>query len=156
MALLTQDDISQLQADIEKKKAQIQDLQENILNIPNVSNKITDLRPVSFAYKEDETHALHYGLIAEEVEEIFPELVIYENGVPDAISYQFLPILLLKDLQDTKTETADTKTEITDTKTELADTKAELEATKDRLSTVEAQLAAALADIAAIKSALGM
>ena len=33
MALLTQDDISQLQADIEKKKEQIQAIQEKILNI---------------------------------------------------------------------------------------------------------------------------
>ena len=44
--------------------------------------------------------AIQYGLIAEEVAEVNPELVIRdEQGQPETVAYQLLPALLLNDLQ---------------------------------------------------------
>ena len=64
------------------------------------SEKIYDLNPVTFSYKEDATSARYYGLIAEEVEQVFPSLVVYDNeGQPFAVRYQVLPMLLLNEVQ---------------------------------------------------------
>lgn len=60
------------------------------------------LRPVSFLYKR--TYAPHsgrqYGLIAEEVAKVFPNLVVNgRDGKPYTVAYQQLPVLLLAQLQ---------------------------------------------------------
>jgi hypothetical protein len=38
------------------------------------SNQLMNLRPVTFRYKEDPTGTLQYGLVAEEVAQVYPEL----------------------------------------------------------------------------------
>jgi hypothetical protein len=58
-----------------------------------------DLRPVTFNYKSDKSKELTYGLIAEEVEDIYPELVIYKDDKPESLKYHELPIILLKEIQ---------------------------------------------------------
>jgi len=61
-----------------------------------------DLRPVNFTFKSDETKQRKWGLIAEEVAEILPELATYsdETGDPDGVRYDVLPSLLLKEIQN--------------------------------------------------------
>ena len=47
---------------------------------------------VTFRYKADETRAQQYGLIAEEVEDIYPELVVHgADGQVETVAYQMLP-----------------------------------------------------------------
>jgi trimeric autotransporter adhesin len=54
------------------------------------------LNPVSFWYKTDDTHATQYGLIAEEVEEHMPELVVYDaDGNVYTVASHLLYALLL-------------------------------------------------------------
>ena len=66
----------------------------------NASDNIYKLRPVTFTYKDDKTKTLEYGLIAEEVDEIYPELVAKdENDKPHSVRYHVLPALLLNELQ---------------------------------------------------------
>jgi len=73
---------------------------ENIYDISTKSKAILSLSPKVFNYKEDETKKIHYGLIAEEVEEIFPDLVLYgEDGTPESVAYHELPVLLLNEFQ---------------------------------------------------------
>lgn len=63
-------------------------------------NPLMSLRPVNFTYKEDETNREQYGLIAEEVAQIFPNLVVHdEDGLPFTVKYQELPVLLLNQIQ---------------------------------------------------------
>jgi endosialidase-like protein len=58
------------------------------------------LRPVSFEYCNDTVGIRQYGLIAEEVATVLPELVQYsEAGDPQIVNYHFLPPLLVKELQ---------------------------------------------------------
>lgn len=61
-------------------------------------DNVLKLRPVSFNYKSNEERAI--GLIAEEVEKIFPDLVIKNNeGLCETVKYHELPILLLSEIQ---------------------------------------------------------
>lgn len=64
------------------------------------SDMIMALRPVTFTYKSDASKRQQFGLIAEEVADLFPKLVVYdEDGLPDTIRYHELPVLLLNELQ---------------------------------------------------------
>ena len=62
-----------------------------------------ELRPVSFRYKQaqaDGLKPLQYGLVAEEVAQVFPDLVVYDKqGQEETIQYRKLIPLLLNELQ---------------------------------------------------------
>ena len=76
----------------------------NIATMNEESQKIYDLRPVTFSYKSDETNTKQYGLIAEEVAEILPSLIVYDKeGHPYSVRYQVLPVLLLNEIQKQQT-----------------------------------------------------
>jgi hypothetical protein len=73
---------------------------ENIVDIGAYSEKLYDLRPVIFTYKTDETHRPQYGLIAQEVQKVMPELVVNDkDGQVYTVMYQYLPPLMLNELQ---------------------------------------------------------
>jgi hypothetical protein len=64
------------------------------------SEAVLQLRPVTFAYKEDAGRTKRYGLIAEEVAAVYPELVTHTAaGEVQAVKYQELIPLLLNELQ---------------------------------------------------------
>ena len=73
---------------------------ENIRDMGDDSSPLMSLRPVTFNYKSDENKRTKFGLIAEEVAEVMPGLVSYdENGEPYTVSYHEMPSLLLNELQ---------------------------------------------------------
>ena len=80
------------------------DVKEEILPMGNVSDRLLALRPVTFRYKQaddDGSKPIQFGLIAEEVAESFPELVVYDaNGKPETVSYHLLATLLLNEFQE--------------------------------------------------------
>jgi hypothetical protein len=62
--------------------------------------KLAQLRPVSFKLKSDSTGTRQYGLIAEEVAKVYPELVIRnEQGRIDGVRYDELAPMLLNEVQ---------------------------------------------------------
>jgi hypothetical protein len=64
------------------------------------SQKLRRLRPVTFHLKTDPNGALQYGLIAEEVAKVYPELVIRsETGRIDGVRYDEIAPLLLNEVQ---------------------------------------------------------
>ena len=69
----------------------------------DASNRLLQLRAVQFHYKNAEIpgeRPVQYGLIAEEVAAVFPELVVLdEEGQPETVAYHMLPVLLLNELQ---------------------------------------------------------
>ena len=72
----------------------------DVSDMGDASDKLMKLRPVTFRYKADETGARQYGLIAEEVEEVYPELVIHgAGGKIETVAYQMLPVMLLNEVQ---------------------------------------------------------
>ena len=73
---------------------------ENIKDMGDDSSSIMSLRPVSFTYKSDPDGRKKLGLIAEEVAEIMPQIVSFdEEHQPYTVSYHELPALLLNELQ---------------------------------------------------------
>ena len=67
------------------------------------TNGLMKLRPVTFFYKpeyENGQHTLQYGLIAEEVAKVYPELVAYDkDGKPYTVRYQYIATMLLNEVQ---------------------------------------------------------
>jgi hypothetical protein len=71
-----------------------------ILPMGSTSTKLTQLRPVTFRYKTNPQGALRYGLIAEEVAKVYPDLVIRSgSGRIDGVRYDELAPLLLNEMQ---------------------------------------------------------
>jgi hypothetical protein len=68
---------------------------QDIRTIGDASGKLARLRPVSYRYKV-EPQAMHYGLIAEEVDKILPELVVRDDrNRPESVQYiELIPLLL--------------------------------------------------------------
>jgi hypothetical protein len=64
------------------------------------SSRLMKLRPVTFNYKVGEDHSLQSGLIAEEVFDVMPSLVVMDKeGLPQTVKYHDLPALLLNEIQ---------------------------------------------------------
>jgi Chaperone of endosialidase len=106
--------------------------------VPMGSNtaKLEQLRPVTFKLKTDAKGTLQYGLIAEEVAKVYPELVIRdENGRIDGVRYDELAPMLLNELKQQQQkiaaqankinsvveQNADQATEIRDLKQQVAE-----------------------------------
>jgi hypothetical protein len=76
---------------------------DEIQDMGDASSDLMKLRPVTFHYKqaqEDGTHPLQYGLVAEEVAEVNPGLVQFdEEGQAQTVLYHVLPAMLLNEVQ---------------------------------------------------------
>ena len=81
-----------------KYKENIKDIISSEKNEDNFVNKIKAMRPVLFNYKT-QPGTTSAGLIAEELFEIFPELVVLKNNQPETIQYNQLFGYLIKSLQ---------------------------------------------------------
>ena len=72
----------------------------DIRNMGERSRGLRQLRPVTFRYKQDVQGERQYGLIAEEVAKVYPELVTRgAQGEVEAVRYQELIPMLLNELQ---------------------------------------------------------
>jgi Chaperone of endosialidase len=81
-----------------------------IMPLGSESAKLQELRPVSFHYKADPRGERRYGLIAEEVAQVYPELVVRnEQGRIDGVRYDELAPLLLNEVQKQSAEIRELK-----------------------------------------------
>jgi len=89
--------------------------------------RLGQLRPVSFHLKSDPNGALQYGLIAEEVAKVYPELVIRnEQGRIDGVRYDELAPMLVNQAQQDEQKIAAQAAEISDLKQQQLAAKADL------------------------------
>jgi trimeric autotransporter adhesin len=73
-------------------------LKENIKDMGPTN--VMKLRPVTFNFKHDESKSNQYGLIAEEVAKVMPDIVIYDEAKqPLSVQYHLLPAILLNEIQ---------------------------------------------------------
>lgn len=76
---------------------------ENIEDMGSESSSVLKLRPVTFNYTYGshlESGQRQFGLIAEEVEQVMPGLVNYDNdGLPVTVRYHEMPSILLNEIQ---------------------------------------------------------
>ena len=106
---------------------------EDIQDMGDASSGLMRLRPVTYRYQQayaNGTQPLDYGLIAEEVQEVYPDLVpLLANGDVETVQYHKINAMLLNEVQKQHRK-------IEDQQSELADLKARL-ATLERLLTTE-------------------
>lgn len=76
---------------------------QDIADMDDFSARVARLRPVTFRYAQpaaDGSKPLDFGLIAEEVADVFPELAVTgSDGQIETVAYHKLPALLLNELQ---------------------------------------------------------
>ncbi len=76
---------------------------EDINDMGSASQRLLQLRPVTFRYTQtygNGTKPIQFGLVAEEVAEVFPELAVRNaKGEVETVHYDTLNVLLLNELQ---------------------------------------------------------
>ena len=76
---------------------------EQVRDMGDSTSALMKLRPVTFLYKPEYDkgeRTLQYGLIAEEVAKVYPELVANDNdGQPYSVRYQYITTMLLNEVQ---------------------------------------------------------
>jgi len=85
---------------------------EDIHDMGAASNGLLRLRPVTFRYKKpyaDGSKPIQYGLVAEEVADVYPDLVVRgKDGEVETVQYYKLDAMLLNEIQKlAKEHTAD-------------------------------------------------
>ncbi|MCX6328291.1 MAG: tail fiber domain-containing protein, partial [Bacteroidia bacterium] len=79
---------------------------KNIDNLDNVMGKVLKLNGVSYDWRQDEFPDMHFdsgrqiGLIAQDVEKIYPELVKTDDKGYKAVNYEKLTVILLEGIKE--------------------------------------------------------
>jgi hypothetical protein len=80
----------------------------DIRDLGEAGSLLASLRPVTFRYRKDlvgesDSRILQYGLLAEEVAQVAPDLVQYDaEGRPHAVRYELLTPLLLSEVEENR------------------------------------------------------
>ena len=73
---------------------------ENVYDVGTVLDKVMLLKPVHYSFITDPNKESRYGLIAEWTYEVFSDFVFYKDGQIEGVNYDYLPIVLLKAIQE--------------------------------------------------------
>ena len=83
----------------------------DIRDMADASDRLMQLRPVTFRYNQayaDGSQPIQYGLIAEEVAEVYPDLVVHgADGQVETVQYWKLAPMMLNEIQKLKAENAE-------------------------------------------------
>ena len=119
---------------------------EDIRGMGDASDRLLRLRPVTFRYMkpfDDGQKPIQYGLIAEEVAEIFPDLVAYgRDRKPETVKYQMLSSLLLNEVQKQHAKIQDQAGQISMLKNALDEQRTAFAALAAKVSSLERNAAA--------------
>jgi hypothetical protein len=86
---------------------------DDIQDMGEGTNVLMRLRPVTFRYKAQPEGRTQFGLIAEEVEKIMPELVVCSSsGEAETVLYHEMPAMLLNELQKQQRQIEELKLEL--------------------------------------------
>ena len=100
---------------------------------------------MTFRYKQEPVEGeqpRQFGLIAEEVAEVFPELVVYdEEGRPETVRYHLLSSMLLNELQKQHRQQAQERRELVLQEQDAALQEQELALVKKELALLRERLA---------------
>ncbi len=114
---------------------------QDIEPMADASARLMQLRPVTFRYKEANAvgeKPIQYGLIAEEVARVFPDLVVYDrNGQVETVAYHLLTPLLLNELQKERQSTEALQRQVAEQSKRLEDQGAQFAALIERVDEVE-------------------
>jgi hypothetical protein len=113
---------------------------EDVQDMGEQTADLMKLRPVTFHYKpeyDDSSHLLQYGLIAEEVAQVYPDLVQYDkDGQPFTVRYHLVNAMLLNEVQKQHREIASLRAQVAG----VEELRAELAAQKRLAADQEARI----------------
>jgi len=132
---------------------------EDIKPMADASAALMQLKPVTFRYRETDAQGhkpVQFGLIAEEVAEVMPEMVVRDDqGQPETVAYHLLPSLLLNEYQKQQVMLVEVTARAEQDRAKLADVEArasrEVAALRDALATRDMALAAMQAEMKALR-----
>jgi len=111
----------------------------DIHDVGDSSDGLLKLRPVSYRYKQDPTGSMQYGLIAEDVEQVYPELVTHtEDGKIQGVRYDLLPALLINEIQKQASDAKRKDAQIAELKRQAEAQRREIAALKKKDSQIDA------------------
>jgi hypothetical protein len=129
---------------------------ENIEDMGEASTGLMMLRPVTFYYKPEYAngdHTLQYGLIAEEVAKVYPNLVQYDKtGKPQSVYYHLINAMLLNEVQKQQRQIQAEEQELQTLRDTVSKQAKELEALKEQQRLSDAQNLELLARLAQLES----
>ena len=114
---------------------------KDIERMDKTSEAILALKPVTFHYKSDKTDTPQFGLIAEEVAEVNPNLVIRdENGAIYTVRYDAVNAMLLNEFLKEHRKVEEQQTNITQLNSKMANQAAIIAQQQKGIETLTAQL----------------
>ncbi len=75
-------------------------LKENILPLQNTLESVKKLKIYNYAFKHDSLHTRHIGLLAQELNVYFPEVVKQQEDGQYGVTYAHLAVIALKAIQE--------------------------------------------------------
>jgi Chaperone of endosialidase len=117
---------------------------QDVRDMGEASGDLMKLRPVTFRYtpgQDDGSQLLQYGLIAEEVAQVYPGLVQLDAaGKPLAVRYHFVNAMLLNEVQRQHRTIEDQRAKMAELEARLADQRRQAESQEARLRRLESLL----------------
>ena len=99
---------------------------------------------MTFHYKSDKQNTPQFGLVAEEVEKVNPDLVVHdERGKPFTVRYEAVNAMLLKEFLKERRKVEEQQSTIGELKTVMAQQQKQIEALTAGLQKVTARVASA-------------
>lgn len=115
------------------------------------SNVLFRLDPVTFHYKNDDTATPQFGLIAEEVEKVNPDLIVRDaDGKPYSVRYDAVNAMLLNEFLKEHNEIGEQQTMIAELKAAVAKEEVTIAAQQETLEALAVSLKEQQAKIAKI------
>ena len=113
-------------------------LKTNIETLPSVMDRVLRLNPVSYVYKSSsDPNANTIGFLAQEVGEVFPDVVRYaEDGTP-GLAYDLFSILSIKAIQEQQAVIDEQQVHIADQKQQIESLIKEINAVKNMLRDIQ-------------------
>ena len=106
-------------------------LKKNISNFQPTLNKVMQMRPVTYHYKEQkDTDSKSLGFIAQEVKPLFPEMVVTGEDGKLGMSYSYAGVIAIKAIQEQQEIIEQQKQQIESQEQRLQSIEEELEALK--------------------------
>lgn len=112
---------------------------QDIRDMGAASNKLMRLRPVTFLYRSEHVggdQTLQFGLIAEEVAKVYPDLVaLGADGKPQTVRYHLLSTMLLNEVQKQQTHIQSQAQQLQSQRHQIANLESRLRRLEARRST---------------------
>src|SRR4029077_9882089 len=114
---------------------------KEIKAMDKASEAILALKPVTFHYKNDNTNRPEFGLIAEQVAEVNPNLVVHdENGEIYTVRYDAVNAMLLNEFLKEHRKVEEQQATIAELKSAMAQQQAAMETVVARLQEYDSKI----------------